>query len=636
MESMLGMGRIRPTPSRSRLVLLALASAAALAACGAPSNSPTPSPVGSIAVLGDSYASGEGADSWISPTGDGWFRDATGGDTCHRAGDAYALTVFHAKVFAACSGATISNIETAPYRMDGSTSQVDALRGQGIGTVIISAGGDDAGFTRVLSDCTSNVPGLAYPLNDLSACNQDINAAKGVGSVPGITPVANISSGLVELYRSILAASPQAHIYAVGYPLLFPPSGFDGCNGILAGEQVLINQAEPGLNNAIRQAVNTINGDAGLSQNGPRMTFVDVTNVMAFHWVCGHIELDGAGWINDLQTTLGIANCSPQDVAVVKSAGPFKVGICSKSYHPNADGQKALGKKIQQCIQDATTCDSSGSASITSAAPTPTPSPCSDCAPVQTAPSTSATPIESPTPNPPALRASPTTVPLTALPASYVGTWGGTFNQTLPPVGTDQASLTLHAGKVGEIVGQSSYFRGWKCTDQLTLQSVTAETVVLAEHITGGPCLDGSYTLRLTNRTITGDWRKPSGQLGGNITLTPSDPTLPAAFIGNWSGTQKQTLPPNAGSYPLNMTLHAGSIGAEVGQAVLTVGKQQCAVQVSLISANGNATVLYEHVVTGPCVDIWDTLVLTGQTLTGSIHSLSGQVGGTVLLTKAP
>lgn len=74
----------------------------------------TPGPVkpDELAVLGDSYSSGEGSADWISPTGDGNFGTKTGGDTCHRSTHAYAVTVLNADVFVACSGSTSGDIKT--------------------------------------------------------------------------------------------------------------------------------------------------------------------------------------------------------------------------------------------------------------------------------------------------------------------------------------------------------------------------------------------------------------------------------------------------------------------------------------------------------------------------------------------
>lgn len=344
-------GRPRRRPWRALAVLLSLLVTLA-AACG-----PNNHGQSNVAVLGDSYSSGEGSGDWISPTGDGaYYKGAPG--TCHRSNDAYAETVLNADLFVACSGATSGDMQKT-YR--GEPSQVSRLQAAGsqITTVVLSAGGDDAGFARVLGDCTTFI-GTGHPEN---LCGQDITDSEQ--GLNGFTGFDQIGNNLVALYGRILAAAPQAQLYVVGYPQIFPPNGFDGCNGITPANQVALNKATVVLDNTVRRAVETA--------NSPRITFVDVTNVLANHWICGN-PWPNAGWINDLQIRLtttdtlwatlagGLAgyeathNCPVNDVAQWQLT---IIGICSQSYHPSQDGTKAIGDKILQCINNATTCDSS-------------------------------------------------------------------------------------------------------------------------------------------------------------------------------------------------------------------------------------------------------------------------------------
>ena len=311
---------------------------------------PPPAQPDEVAVLGDSYASGEGSGDWIPPTGDGDF--ATGAaNTCHRSKHAYAVTVLNADIFVACSGATSGDMEQT-YR--GQTSQVAALPpGAAVKTVVLSAGGDDAGFASVLTDCTSYLGSahLHHTLHPALTCAQAISAAETGG--PGFEGFPAIKTALVGLYDAILGQAAQAHLYVVGYPQLFPPQGFNGCNGITASDQVLLNNADNDLNTLIRGAVHTVNAQTG------RVSFVDVTTVTTDHWICGN-PWPNAGYINDLQTYIlgpvGNLNCRSHDVASWQAQG---VGICSKSYHPNQDGTKAIGQRVQDCIKNAATCDPS-------------------------------------------------------------------------------------------------------------------------------------------------------------------------------------------------------------------------------------------------------------------------------------
>jgi hypothetical protein len=355
--------------------------------------SATPGPVkpDELAVLGDSYSSGEGSADWISPTGDGTFATKTGGDTCHRSSHAYAVTVLNADVFVACSGSTATDIETgARYEW----SQLEHL-GPAIKTVVLSAGGDDAGFAGILSACTDSLDlpgGLAVnlPGHNAADCGPTLTTAEkgGVAGGTHYDGFNTIETNLIRLYQAILGPhpsdslpagtsanyAPNAHLYVVGYPYLFPPQGFNGCNGISPTNQILLNNATTDLNNMLRDAVGKAN-----SPTSYRITFVDDSGITQNHWICGY---QSTPYINDLQfrvsdvTALaetlatplvgpdaliaalaGIHNCPTQDVSQWQLGN--QLGICSKSYHPSPDGTAAIGHKVQQCIQNASTCETS-------------------------------------------------------------------------------------------------------------------------------------------------------------------------------------------------------------------------------------------------------------------------------------
>lgn len=249
--------------------------------------------------------------------------------------------------------------------------------------------------------------------------------------------------------------------------------------------------------------------------------------------------------------------------------------------------------------------------------------------PSPTAQPTSASPTANSVASP-----SPSVTAQSSLPSTYVGAWSGTFNQTIPPIGSFQMTVTLHPGSTGAEVGQGFYARDQiVCRPTLTLQSSDGQTVTLAEHGLSLPCLGGTFTFQLSNRTLTATWRTPTGQVGGNITLTPSGSVLPDAYVGTWTGTFNQTVP-QTGSFQMTMTLHAGSLGTEVGQATYTHGQLACTPKLTLLRADGQAVALYELGLSTPCLGGTFTFQLTNQTLTGTWHTPSGQVGGNITLTK--
>ena len=362
---------------------------AALTACG-PTGSPRGAYSGSsgatnpyIAVVGDSYASGEGTggpndEYYIPPTNDGTFYmggTTTRLDNCHRSSKAYAVTIFHVAPanFLACSGANYGDITQfqknseiyTSYRSDGSETQLERLLVKGgpnerLKTVIVSAGGDDANFAGIITACTSSfqvvVAGL--PVGNPTACQPAINREEqqnfyGKGS---------IEAHLVTLYTDILGAAPGAHIYAVGYPHIFSPQGYPGnCGGITAANQVVLNSATDDLNTVVRRAA-----AQAATQTGRQVTFVDTTNVTAGHWVCGSQD----GYINEVAISApvinpvngnesGFVNCLPKDITSygeTLALGIGVLGICSQSYHPTIEGSTAIGKKILQCMNEPSTC----------------------------------------------------------------------------------------------------------------------------------------------------------------------------------------------------------------------------------------------------------------------------------------
>ena len=143
----------------------------------------------SYVALGDSYASGVGTRE---------YDQGSGG--CQRSPHAYpvlgAARTGDSLTFVACSGATTADV---------TANQLSALSGS-TGVVTISVGGNDAGFSAVLTECAK--PGWA------SDCDGAIDGAQGVitGQLPG---------RLDALYADIRTRAPVAGVAVVGYPHLF-------------------------------------------------------------------------------------------------------------------------------------------------------------------------------------------------------------------------------------------------------------------------------------------------------------------------------------------------------------------------------------------------------------------------------
>jgi lysophospholipase L1-like esterase len=260
--------------ARSRLLAVLAAPLALLAALLAPTT--TAHAAGpSYVALGDSYASGTGTRSYISD-----------GSSCQRSTYAYPSLIAAQKGYAlnfkACSGATIPTVTNTQLSALTSTTRF----------VTISVGGNDAGFSSVITECAQ--PGWA------SDCDGAIDGAQSFinTTLPG---------RLSTLYSSIRSRATAAKVVVVGYPRVFNGEDCNAGTFFSPAEETRLNQTADLLNSKISAAA----GAAGY-------TFVNPTSAFVGHAVCGSPE-----WINGLSNPV------------------------SESYHPNTTGQQAYANLVQ-------------------------------------------------------------------------------------------------------------------------------------------------------------------------------------------------------------------------------------------------------------------------------------------------
>ncbi|GAB4085192.1 hypothetical protein GCM10028784_18220 [Myceligenerans cantabricum] len=204
----------------------------------------------SYVALGDSYASGTGTRSYIDD-----------GTQCLRSTYAYASLTAAAKDyslnFRACSGAVVADV---------TNNQLGALSSS-TRYVTVSVGGNDAGFTDVLTECA--LPSWA------SDCAGAVAAGRAF--------ISNTLPGrLSSLYASIRARAPGAKVVVVGYPKIF--MGED-CN--------LVTFFSPADQTALNNAVSLINSVTSAAASAEGFTFVNPVSRFTGHAVC-----DSTEWIN--------------------------------------------------------------------------------------------------------------------------------------------------------------------------------------------------------------------------------------------------------------------------------------------------------------------------------------------------
>ena len=246
-------------------VVLSLLAALLALVVPAPARAAGPSYV----ALGDSYASGVGTRSYISD-----------GTSCQRSTYAYPYLVAQQKGytlnFKACSGATTSTVTSSQLSAVVSTTKY----------VTISVGGNDAGFSSVITECAQ--PGW------MSDCNGAIDGAQSFinNTLPG---------RLNTLYASIRSRAPSAVVVVTGYPRIFQGEDCNAGTWFSPSEETRLNQTADLLNAKL---------SAAASAKG--FKFANPTSRFIGHAVCDDVE-----WINGLSNPI------------------------SESYHPNRLGQSS-------------------------------------------------------------------------------------------------------------------------------------------------------------------------------------------------------------------------------------------------------------------------------------------------------
>lgn len=228
-------------------------------------------------ALGDSYSSGVGTRVYAYDT-----------SSCKRSN--YAYPVLEAQKlglslsFAACTGAKVPDVLN---------SQLGSLSAS-TKYVTVSVGGNDAGFSSVITQCAKPWP---------YTCGGDIDKAQ--------TYIKNTLPGALDgLYDKIRSQAPSARVVVVGYPRLFNGSECNAGARISAGEQTRLNDTSDLL-------ATTTSGRAsahGFGYADPRSSFT------------GHAVCDSAEWINGLSSPV------------------------TESYHPNRDGQVGYANVVQPLL----------------------------------------------------------------------------------------------------------------------------------------------------------------------------------------------------------------------------------------------------------------------------------------------
>ena len=229
-------------------------------------------------AVGDSYASGVGTRAYLADSG-----------ACQRSTYAYAYIdagrIGANLSFTACSGAKVADVQG---------NQLGPIN-SGTDLVTVQVGGNDAGFSSVITEC-------AKPAW-LGDCTGAVNGANAI--------ITNTLPGRLDgLYDTIRGRAPGARVTVVGYPRLFNGTDCNAGTFFSADEMTRLNATADLLNARI---------SARASAHG--FGFVDPTAAFTGHSVCGSPE-----WVNGLSNPV------------------------SESYHPNRTGQTAYADLVQSSL----------------------------------------------------------------------------------------------------------------------------------------------------------------------------------------------------------------------------------------------------------------------------------------------
>ncbi|MFZ1412897.1 MAG: SGNH/GDSL hydrolase family protein [Micropruina sp.] len=240
----------KKTVIQTGAAVLALTVSASLAGVAEAAPRP-PQPKPAYVALGDSYAAGTGAGSYIT----------TDGTSCHRSLLSYAGRIAANSNLAlnlqACAGAVTSDVTALQL---GPLSSSTAY-------VTVTIGGNDIGFADILSTClgTSEISCLAaVSLAESKATNE-------------------LPAKLVSVFSAVKAKAGNAKIVATNYPRLFNGVDCSLLTSFTSEEMTRLNAGADTLSGVIRDAATASN-----------IGYVDVRTPFVGHAVCS-----SAAWINN-------------------------------------------------------------------------------------------------------------------------------------------------------------------------------------------------------------------------------------------------------------------------------------------------------------------------------------------------
>jgi lysophospholipase L1-like esterase len=226
---------------------------------------------GTYVAVGDSFTAGPGVlNQQLDQLG------------CFRSDHNYPRLVALARGSAlrdpSCSGAKTSDL-TAPQAILGGANppQFNSLD-TGVATISMQIGGNDIGFTEILSRCAALLP-LGAPCRTAYAAGGTDELSRRIAAT-----APKVAAALAEARRR----SPHARIFVLGYPAILPEAGI-GCWPSLP--------IAPDDVPYLRDTQKELNAMLAAQAAGAGATYVDVYTPSIGHDAC---QLPGVRWVEPL------------------------------------------------------------------------------------------------------------------------------------------------------------------------------------------------------------------------------------------------------------------------------------------------------------------------------------------------
>ncbi|MET8973988.1 SGNH/GDSL hydrolase family protein [Streptomyces sp. NPDC004539] len=251
-------------------------------------------PVGPYVALGDSYTSGPKIPAQTgTPAG------------CERSDRNYpALVARQLKTpltDVSCSGATLDDLSAAQDTDDGTNpAQLTALT-KDTRLVTLGIGGNDVGFASTITECVKL--GVRHQLESAfrsadadAPCEKkyDTEVTDKIGALGG-----KLTRALQEIERR----APDAKVYVVGYPEIFPgddeAASCGGQLGLAPGDVGFLREQEQRLNSALRKAA-----------SGAGASYVDTYRPSEGRGACAAKDVR---WVEPLMPTAPAAPVHPNE-----------------------------------------------------------------------------------------------------------------------------------------------------------------------------------------------------------------------------------------------------------------------------------------------------------------------------------